>query len=136
MIEVTQLGNRFIVTLIGFFDLGFLAKKQDGSDVQLRVPEMKEELVTSFRNRSFPPVKTDFDEHLGKQRWVYEFVEHPTRVSQYSQLELELKVKRSTPAIMAWNKNLMIFPRDNQIRSPNKALKLWAMYTARAYPIK
>ncbi|MEH6343552.1 MAG: hypothetical protein V7785_00570 [Bermanella sp.] len=111
MIEVPQLGNRFLITLVGFFDLGFLAKKQDGSDVQLRVPEMKEELVASFRNRSFPPVKTDFDEHLGKQLWVYEFAEYPTRVSQYSQLELDLKIKRSTPAIMVWNNKLNDFPK-------------------------
>ncbi len=106
MIEVPQLGERFIVTLVGFFDLGFLAQKQDGSDVQLRVPEMKEELFASFRKRSFPPVESDFDEHFGKQLWVYEFAEYPMRVSQCSQLELELKIKRSTPAIMAWAKKL------------------------------
>jgi hypothetical protein len=106
MIEIPELGERIEVTIVGVFGLGLLAKKEDGGEAQLRAPEMKEELLAPFRDRSFPPNTTEFDELIGLILWVYEFLKYPARVSQYSQLELNLKSKQDSPVIEAWVKKL------------------------------
>jgi hypothetical protein len=99
MVETPELDKRINVVITKSFDLGFIAVTENNDEVQLRAPEMKEDLLKPCRDGKE-------SECFGKELWVYPFKEFPQRVSQFSQLELEVKKKQDAPIVNAWAKVL------------------------------